>query len=278
MLTLGSGTIAAQGWYSGGMVQPPTGVVLSQSPTGGALSNGTYYVRVSASNAQGESTPSVEQAITLNGGTATQRITATFSAPASGPAPSGYRVYIGTVPGFATAQGTTAASPYNQTAALTTSGAQARFVGLLDIGEVGGDAEFDISFQDKEWYGQSLFPTARAFYGGKAVVRAKKVELRLENIENLLAAAQFAQSGAPGAGSDVYTIGATTGPAFLYVVFAHQRSDAAGKSVLVEAYKASCKQLSYPFAREDISTTDLEFDLIVDTSLSNALLKVSATQ
>ncbi|MBA3875571.1 MAG: hypothetical protein C0498_01320 [Anaerolinea sp.] len=278
MLTLGSGAISAAPWYAGGQVQPPTGVVLAQASTGGALSNGTYVVQVTAYNAAGESTPTAEQTIVLNGGTATQRITVTFTAPASGPAPTGYRIYIGTVSGFATAQGTTAASPYNQTGALSTAGAQARFVGLVTIGEIGGDAEFDITYQDKDFYGQSLFPVARAFYGGKATVRAKKVELRLEVIEHLLAAAQFSQSGTLGSGTDVYAVGSSVGPAFLYVVFTHQRSDATGKTVVVEAFKASCKQLAFPFSREDISTRDLEFDLIVDTSLSNSLLTVKATQ
>ena len=278
MLTLGSGTLSASAWYPGGTVQPPTGVVLAQAATGGALTDGTYYVQVSAFNASGESSPTAQVSITLNGGGAAQKITVTWTAPASGPAPTGYRVYIGTVSGYATAQGTSAASPYNQTAALTTTGIQARFVGLLTIGEIGGDVEWDLSWQDKDFYGQGVFPTARAFYGGKASAKAKKVELRPENLEALIAQATFAQSGTLGSGTDTYTLGATATPSFLYLQFVHTRSDAAAKTVLIEAFKATSKQLSFPFMREDITTTDLEFDLLADTSLSSKLLTVSVTQ
>lgn len=278
MLTLGSGTLKAQAWYSGGMVQPPTGIGLAQAATGGALSNGTYYVQVSAYNANGESSPSAEASIVLNGGGSAQKITVTWTAPASGPAPTGYRVYISQVSGYETAQGTAAASPYDQTIALTTNGAQARFVGLLTIGEVGGDCELDITWQDKDFYGQSVFPVTRAFYGGKGTMKAKKVELSLVNLDNLISQTTFAQVGVPGSGTDSYAFSNATTPGFVYLQFIHTRSDVAGKTVTIEAYKATSKSLSLPFIREDISTRDFDFDLLVDSSLSNAFLKVSATQ
>lgn len=278
MFTLGSGTCSAQAWYSGGMVQPPATAVLSQAASGGALSNGTFYVTVTSINLAGESTPFAEQSIVVNGGGAANKIIVTVTAPATGPAPTGYNVYISPTSGYTSFQGTTAGLVYNQTGALTTNGMQARFVGLITVGEVGGDVEFDLSWQSKDFYGQSNFPIARAFYGGKGTVKAKKVEINPLNLDNLIAGTSWAQTGTAGSGTDVYTYTNTTLPTFLYVKFVHTRSDTANKSITVELIKASTQAFMIPFMREDISTHDWEFNVLADSTVSNQTVKVSVTQ
>lgn len=285
MLTLGSGTLYAAAWYTGGQVQSPTSVGVTSTGTGGALANGTYYVRVSAYTANGESTPTAESSITLSGGGSAQKIAVSWTAPASGPTPSGYRVYIGTVSGYTTAQGTSATTTYNQTASLTTLGAQSWTVGLLSIGEVGGDVELDIQYSEKEFYGQSNFPIAKAFYGGKAMMKAKKVEMNLTNLEAIHSSAQYSTSGTLGSGTDIYGLLNSTTPQPLYLQFVHTRSDAANKTITIEAFKATSKAINFPFMREDITTVEWEFDFLVDSSANanksnatNLLLMVTATQ
>ena len=274
MLTLGSGPIYAAPWVAGGPLTQVGPLTLGTATTGGVLSNGTYFVRVSAVTAAGEGTPSAEQSIVLAGGTATQTITVTIPAVAGA---TSYNVYISSVAGFETLQGSTATTSYTQSTAVTTTGAQARFIGLLAIGEVGGDVEWDISYTSKEFYGQSAFAIARAFYNGKALAKAKKVELVLDNVRALLAAA-WAQQGTVGAGSDTYALTATTLPVPLYVKFVHTRSDDPTKTVVIEGYRATIPALNMPFHREDFAQMDLEFEFMPDSTLSNQLLLVTATQ
>lgn len=144
----------------------------------------------------------------------------------------------------------------------------------ITIGEVGGDVEFDISFQDKEFFGQSVFSLARGFYGGKAIIRAKKVELVLANLTALTSIVQSA-----GGGNDIWTVTNASRPVPFYVKFVHTRSDVTGKAVNVHLFKAFCKQLQYPFAREDISTSDWEFEAIADASMAaRDVMRIEATQ
>ena len=56
---------------------------------------------------------------------------------------------------------------------------------LVTIGEIGGDVEFDINFQEREFYGQQNFPVAKAYFGGKCEVRARGVEVKWDNLKNL---------------------------------------------------------------------------------------------
>lgn len=56
---------------------------------------------------------------------------------------------------------------------------------LVTIGEIGGDVEFDINFQEREFYGQQNFPVAKAYFGGRCEVRARGVEVKWDNLKNL---------------------------------------------------------------------------------------------
>ena len=77
----------------------PTVTLSSGGTTGGYLSNGTYYVQVSALTFEGETLACAEQPITLSGGTSTQWISVVLSAvpidPVSGNTNAmGYRIYV----------------------------------------------------------------------------------------------------------------------------------------------------------------------------------------
>lgn len=77
------------GIYIDGL-RAPTNSAFSTASTGGSLSNGTYYYRVSAYNSQGETLPSTETSITISGGTSTQTVTVNWSTVTGA---VGYRVY-----------------------------------------------------------------------------------------------------------------------------------------------------------------------------------------
>ena len=159
-------------------------------------------------------------------------------------------------------------------------GGEAQYTGsnLVTIGEIGGDVEFDINFQEREFLGQYNFAIAKAFFGGKVEVRARRVELNLAALKNLFNQNSTATTpvGVDNGGSafsfDVTTNGgsgqATTGPAGLprplYVKFVHTRSDDPGKTVTIHLPKAYSMALTYPFTREDIAVMDLDFSAIVD--------------
>lgn len=70
---------------------PPSQPVVAAGATGGALSDDTYYIQITAVTATGESTPSNEAQVELTAGTAVQKITVTTPAPAG--SITGYNVY-----------------------------------------------------------------------------------------------------------------------------------------------------------------------------------------
>jgi hypothetical protein len=161
---------------------------------------------------------------------------------------------------------------------------------LVTVGEVGGDVEFDINFQEREFYGQSNFPIAKAFFGGKADIRARGVEINWDNVKNLfhvsLGEGTDLASTAYGYAHDDFTGGSysvnfdpdggrpnssITGvtalmglPRPLYVKFEHIRSDDPSKSVIIHLPKAYSMQLMMPFTREDIARQDIDFSAVVD--------------
>jgi len=55
---------------------------------------------------------------------------------------------------------------------------------LYEIGEIAGDVDFTLEFQEKEFFGQANFAIQKAYYGGKCELNAKKVELNLANLQN----------------------------------------------------------------------------------------------
>lgn len=144
----------------------------------------------------------------------------------------------------------------------------------VTIGEAAGDIELDITFQDKDFYGQSVFSIARGFYGGKLSIKAKKVELYPGNIASFTSMAQSA-----GGGNDIWTGLNASKPVPIFVKFVHTRSDASAKFVNVYLFKAFVKNLPFPFIREDIGTQDWEFEALADTSMAaKDILRVEATQ
>lgn len=68
----------------------PVNAAFSTATTGGSLSNGTYYYRVTAYNSQGETIASTETSLTISGGTSTQTVTVNWNTVAGA---IGYRVY-----------------------------------------------------------------------------------------------------------------------------------------------------------------------------------------
>jgi len=71
-------------------LRAPVNSAFSTATTGGSLSNGTYYYRVTAYNAQGETLPSTETSIAIAGGTSTQTVTVNWGTVTGA---TGYRVY-----------------------------------------------------------------------------------------------------------------------------------------------------------------------------------------
>ena len=168
---------------------------------------------------------------------------------------------------------------------------------LVTVGEVGGDVEFDINFQEREFYGQSNFPIAKAFFGGKADIRARGVEINWDNVKNLFhvslgeskttatvnlgldataygyahdnfSGGAYSVNFDPDGGRPNPSISNVTAlmglPRPLYVKFEHIRSDDPSKSVVIHLPKAYSMQLMMPFTREDIARQDIDFSAVVD--------------
>lgn len=181
---------------------------------------------------------------------------------------------------------------------------------LVTVGEVGGDVEFDINFQEREFYGQSNFPIAKAFFGGKADIRARGVEINWDNVKNLFhvslgaskttsttnlgldaTAYGYAHSNFSGGSysvnfdpdggrpnTSISNVTALMGlPRPLYVKFEHIRSDDPSKSVIIHLPKAYSMQLMMPFTREDIARQDINFSAVVDRDCKVTAGSTSAT-
>ena len=275
MLTLGSGVLKAKAWTAGGYYGGKvTGTItLTGASTGGALSNGTYYVKIIAKNlitgsnyAEGE--PSAEASVTLSGGTSTQKITVAWTNVSGAEA---YDIYVGTASGrcFRQVTNSTSNTGHEITDALVFTDQQAEHRGLITIGEVGGDVEYNIEFQEKEFYGQANFPIAKYFYGGKAGVSAKKVELNpllLVRLVGLNLTSVYNGDASRWEDQIDPAINISLKP--LYLEFTHNRSDVSG-TVTVVAAKACLYKLPLPFVREDIATMDLDFTLQYDSTVDN---------
>jgi hypothetical protein len=275
MLTLGSGVLKAKAWTAGGYYsgQVTGTITLTGASTGGSLSNGTYYVQVMAKNlitgsnyAEGE--PSAEASVVLSGGTSTQKITVAWTNVAGAEA---YDIYVGTASGqcFRQVVNTTTNTGHEITAALVQTDQRASDRGLISIGEIGGDVEYNIEFQEKEFYGQANFPIAKYFYGGKAAISAKKVELDPLALVRLMGLnlTPFYNSVA-GRWEDQIDPAINISLKPLYLEFTHTRTDAAG-TVKVVAAKGCIYKLPLPFVREDIATMDLDFTLQYDSTVDN---------
>ena len=143
---------------------------------------------------------------------------------------------------------------------------------LVTIGEVGGDVEFNVEFQEKEFYGQANFAIAKGFYGGKVGLNAKKVELDFGNLKRLLGATQSAgtdNNGETFSETGTFTVAGTPVPNALYVRFEHTRSDDPTKKVKIHLWKAYSMKLAFPFTREDIATQDIDFTAIADRKITS---------
>jgi len=152
---------------------------------------------------------------------------------------------------------------------------------VYTIGQIAGDVEFDINFQEKEFFGQYNYAIAKAFYGGKVEARARRVELNVASLKNFFNANStntFLTIGQGESGTMVFDPAvaggsgqaATSGaglPRPLYVRFTHSRSDDSTKTVKIHLPKAYTAALNIPFTREDIIVQDVDFMAVVDTSL-----------
>lgn len=150
---------------------------------------------------------------------------------------------------------------------------------VFSIGEIAGDVEFDINYQEREFYGQYNFPIYKAHFGGKVEARARRVELNVNSLKNFFnsngtaAYISTAETSSfvfdpdvDGGSGQASTAGAGL-PRPLYVRFTHQRTDDSSKTVKIHLPKAYTMSLNIPFTREDIIVQDVDFMAVVDTSL-----------
>jgi len=164
------------------------------------------------------------------------------------------------------------------TSAYFTS-ASGGYTSVFSIGQIAGDVEFDINYQEKEFFGQYNFAIAKAHYGGKVEARAKRVELNVNSLKNFFnsnVTAAYISTSEPssfvfdpdvdGGSGQASTSGAGL-PRPLYVRFTHSRTDDSSKTVTIHLPKAYTMSLNIPFTREDIIVQDVDFMAIVDTSL-----------
>ena len=164
------------------------------------------------------------------------------------------------------------------TSAYFTS-ASGGYTAVYSIGQIAGDVEFDINYQEREFYGQFNFPIMKAHFGGKVEARARRVELNVNSLKNFFnsnGTSAFISTSEPssfvfdpdvdGGNGQAATAGAGL-PRPLYVRFTHQRTDDSTKTVKIHLPKAYTMSLNIPFTREDIIVQDVDFMAVVDTSL-----------
>ena len=165
------------------------------------------------------------------------------------------------------------------TSAYFTS-ASGGYTAVYSIGQIAGDVEFDINYQEREFYGQFNFPIMKAHFGGKVEARARQVELNVNSLKNFFnsnGTAAYISTSEPssfvfdpdvdGGSGQASTAGAGL-PRPLYVRFTHQRTDDSSKTVKIHLPKAYTMSLNIPFTREDIIVQDVDFMAVVDTSLT----------
>lgn len=111
--------VTTQATIAPAALTPPTGVTATPSGTGGTMAAGTYYYRVTALNAWGETLGSIEQSATVPGG-GTGSVAITWTPPAG--TVTGYRIYRGASTGSQDTYYTDAASPFTDTGAAGTAG------------------------------------------------------------------------------------------------------------------------------------------------------------
>jgi hypothetical protein len=153
------------------------------------------------------------------------------------------------------------------------------YTSVFSIGQIAGDVEFDINYQEREFYGQFNFPIMKAHFGGKVEARARQVELNVNSLKNFFnsnGTASFISTAEPSSfvfdpdvdgGSGQATTAGAGLPRPLYVRFTHQRTDDSSKTVKIHLPKAYTMSLNIPFTREDIIVQDVDFMAVVDTSL-----------
>lgn len=153
------------------------------------------------------------------------------------------------------------------------------YTAVFSIGQIAGDVEFDINYQEREFYGQFNFPIMKAHFGGKVEARARRVELNVNSLKNFFnsnGTAAYISTSEPSSfvfdpdvdgGSGQATTAGAGLPRPLYVRFTHQRTDDSSKTVKIHLPKAYTMSLNIPFTREDIIVQDVDFMAVVDTSL-----------
>ena len=154
------------------------------------------------------------------------------------------------------------------------------YTSVFSIGQIAGDVEFDINYQEREFYGQYNFPIMKAHFGGKVEARARRVELNVNSLKNFFnsnGTAAYISTSEPssfvfdpdidGGTGQATTAGAGL-PRPLYVRFTHARTDDSSKTVKIHLPKAYTMSLNIPFTREDIIVQDVDFMAVVDTSLT----------
>lgn len=154
------------------------------------------------------------------------------------------------------------------------------YTSVFSIGQIAGDVEFDINYQEREFYGQFNFPIMKAHFGGKVEARARRVELNVNSLKNFFnsnGTAAYISTSEPssfvfdpdidGGTGQATTAGAGL-PRPLYVRFTHARTDDSSKTVKIHLPKAYTMSLNIPFTREDIIVQDVDFMAVVDTTLT----------
>jgi len=246
----------------------PVQTAAAMAGTGGTVAAGTYYAKITAVNAQGETIGSNEQSITTTGSTST--ITWNWGVVAGA---TSHRIYVGTAAGAESSYFTVAAvGTYTQTTTAGTAGtvpttntatlspALRKIANVTDIGEFGAQSN-DIDTTNLDSTGKEYIQGLPDFGNAQIKVNLKKGDIGHKLLSKLASAGGDTRKKWAILGSGGVSVPAVSAGAYDFSAVTDRD---------YWSFTAGVKSFRFPVSLDQIvkATVDLKISGSVTTSLN----------